>query len=120
MKKVLMSVVIMGMATGAYAVEFRDLSSVKAADIKALAATEGAGAPAVFKGSVEPVDPATQIEWVSISGGKFTMGTTSIEQGFEDAKPIHEVAGKSKVDFFRAGPRDKIPVGAGPANGEPP
>lgn len=94
MKKFLMTVVMMGMAGGAYAAEFSDLA-VKAADIKALVATEGISVPAISKGYVEPVAPATPIEWVSISGGKFTMGTTSIEQGFEDAKPIHEVAIKT-------------------------
>ena len=35
--------------------------------------------------------PATPVEWVNISGGKFTMG----RHGFENAKPIHEVAVKT-------------------------
>jgi formylglycine-generating enzyme required for sulfatase activity len=82
MKKVLMSIVMMGMAAGAYAAEFGDLA-VKATDLKAMAG--------ISKGYVEPVEPATPIEWVSIIGGKFTMGTTSIEQGFEDAKSVREV-----------------------------
>ena len=39
--------------------------------------------------------PAKPVEWVTINGGKFTMGTDSGEKGFEDAKPIHEVAIKT-------------------------
>jgi iron(II)-dependent oxidoreductase len=39
--------------------------------------------------------PSKPIEWVTINGGKFTMGTDSGEKGFEDAKPIHEVAIKT-------------------------
>jgi len=39
--------------------------------------------------------PTKPVEWVSISGGKFTMGTDSGEIGFEAAKPIHEVAIKT-------------------------
>jgi len=94
MKKVLMSVVMMGLTGGAYAADFSDLA-VKAADLKALVAADGITVPAISKGYVEPVEPATPIEWVSISGGKFTMGTTSTEQGFEDAKPIREVTIKT-------------------------
>jgi len=47
------------------------------------------------KGYVEPMESATPIEWVTIPGGKFTMGTTSIERGFEDANPAHEVTIKT-------------------------
>jgi len=75
----------------------------------ALAALRGyAGAPAqdapvtkaevaggFTKGYVEPVEPAAPIEYITIPGGKFTMGTTSIEEGFEDAKPVHEMAIKT-------------------------
>ena len=39
--------------------------------------------------------PTKPIEWVTIAGGKFNMGTDSGEKGFEDAKPIHEVAIKT-------------------------
>jgi len=46
----------------------------------------------ISKGFEEPV---ISIEWVSISGGKFKMGTTSIEECFEDAKPVHEVTIKT-------------------------
>ena len=35
--------------------------------------------------------PTKPVEWVSIPGGKFTMGTDSEAPGFEDAKPAHEV-----------------------------
>jgi len=87
MKKVVIAIVIMGMTGGVYAADFYSLA-VKAADLKTIVATDG-------KGYVEPVEPATPIEWVTINGGKFTMGTTSIEQGFEDAKPFHEVAIKT-------------------------
>ncbi|MFA6435190.1 MAG: formylglycine-generating enzyme family protein [Elusimicrobiales bacterium] len=86
MKKVLLTLVVMGMACGAYTAEFSDLT-VKAADLKTMAA--------VSKGYVEPAEPVKPIEWVSISGGRFTMGTTSRGQGFEDAKPVHKVAIKT-------------------------
>ncbi|HBB65985.1 MAG TPA: hypothetical protein DCZ93_01525 [Elusimicrobia bacterium] len=39
--------------------------------------------------------PAKPAEWVTISGGKFTMGTDSGEEGFEDANPAHEVTIKT-------------------------
>ncbi|HAH32285.1 MAG TPA: hypothetical protein DCL44_08230 [Elusimicrobia bacterium] len=39
--------------------------------------------------------PTKPVEWVTINGGKFTMGTDSGEKGFEDAKPIHEVVIKT-------------------------
>lgn len=85
---------LLGLAGGAYAADFDDLGGVKAAGLKALAAAEGFAVPEVNKGYMEPVEPSTTVEWVSISGGKFTMGTTS-GQGFEDAKPVHEVAIKT-------------------------
>ena len=49
------------------------------------------------KGYVAATDPAAgvptkPVEWVTITGGKFTMGTDSDEKGFENAKPSHEVA----------------------------
>ena len=94
MKKFLMSVFVMGLTGGAYAADFSDLA-VKAADLKALVVADGITVPAISKGYVEPVEPATPIEWVTISGGKFTMGTTGAEQGFEDAKPIREVTIKT-------------------------
>lgn len=35
--------------------------------------------------------PGQAVEWVSIGGGKFTMGTNDGTDWFKDAKPIHEV-----------------------------
>jgi formylglycine-generating enzyme required for sulfatase activity len=40
----------------------------------------------ITKGYVEPVEPATPIEWVPISGGKFRMGATVIGEAFGDDK----------------------------------
>jgi formylglycine-generating enzyme required for sulfatase activity len=42
----------------------------------------------------KPVNPKP-VEWVTINGGKFMMGTDSGGKAFEDAKPIHEVAIKT-------------------------
>jgi len=56
---------------------------------------KAAAVKGINKSSVEPVEPATPIEYIAIPGGKFTMGTTGIEQGFEDAKPVHEVTIKT-------------------------
>jgi len=91
MKKFLVSVVVMWMTGGVYAAEFSDLA-VKAADLKAMAA--------ISKGYVAGNGPSAgvptkPVEWVTINGGKFTMGTDSGEKGFENAKPIHEVAIKT-------------------------
>ena len=99
MMKFLMAVVMMGIAGGAYAAEFGDLV-VKAADIKALVATEGIVVPTVLKGYVAgnypsisaPVKP---VEFISIPAGKFTMGTDSGVGSVEDTTPIHEVAIKT-------------------------
>jgi len=114
MKKVLTTVVMMGMAAGAYAADFSDLA-VKATDLKALVVADGIPVPAISKGYVEPVAPATPIEWVSISGGKFTMGTTDIS-GFEDAKPVREVTIKtfdmSKTDVTVAQYKECVIKGA--------
>jgi formylglycine-generating enzyme required for sulfatase activity len=41
---------------------------------------------------VRPVKP---VEWITIPGGKFMMGTDSGEKGLENAKPVHEVTIKS-------------------------
>ena len=56
---------------------------------------EAAAVKGINKGYVGPVDPSTPIEWVTINGGKFTMGTDSGDKRFENAKPIHEVAIKT-------------------------
>jgi len=73
--------------SGISTAEFSDLA-VKAADLKAMAA--------ISKGHVAGNDPSagvpTQpVEWITINGGTFTMGTDS----GGDAKPIHEVAIKT-------------------------
>ena len=39
--------------------------------------------------------PAKPVEWITINGGKFTMGAAADKPGFEDAKPTHEVAIKT-------------------------
>ena len=39
--------------------------------------------------------PSVPIEWITIPGGKFTMGTDSGDDGLEDAKPVHEVTIKT-------------------------
>ncbi|HAF94631.1 MAG TPA: hypothetical protein DER10_10905 [Elusimicrobia bacterium] len=39
--------------------------------------------------------PAKPVEWVTITGGKFTMGTDSGGEEFENARPSHEVAVKT-------------------------
>ena len=56
--------------------------------------------PEISKGYVAGIDPSAgvptkPVEWVTINGGKFTMGTDSGEKGFKNAKPIHEVAIKT-------------------------
>lgn len=95
MKGILIAAVLLGLGGGAYAADFGDLGGAKAAGLKALAAAEGIAVPEVNKGHVAPVEPATPIEYVAIPGGKFTMGTRSMEKDFEDAKPVHEVAIKT-------------------------
>ena len=100
MKRILIAAVMMGMTGGAYAADFNDLAGVRSAGLKALAAAEGIAVPAVNKGYVAGNDaavvtPSKPVEYITINGGKFTMGTDSGEAGFEDAKPIHEVAIKT-------------------------
>ncbi len=57
--------------------------------------------PVGTKGYIAGNDPSVggrsfkPVEWVAISGGKFMMGTDSGERGFENAKPVHEVAVKT-------------------------
>ena len=82
MKKVLMTVVMLGMSGGMYAAEFSELAGVKAADLKASAASGSFAVPSVSKGYVAGNDPSAgvptkPVEWVAINGGKFTMGTDS-------------------------------------------
>jgi sulfatase modifying factor 1 len=59
-----------------------------------------AAAAGMTKGYIAANDPAAgalarPLEWVALSGGKFTMGTDSGENGFENAKPVHEVVLKN-------------------------
>jgi iron(II)-dependent oxidoreductase len=61
---------------------------------------KAAAVKGINKGYVAGLDPSAgvptkPVEFISIPGGKFTMGTDSGEKGFEDAKPIHEVAIKT-------------------------
>src|SRR3989339_1084511 len=91
MKKFLVSVVVMWMTGGVYAAEFSDLA-VKVADLKAMAAISKGYVAGNGPSAGVPTQP---VEWVTINGGKFTMGTDSGEKGFENAKPIHEVAIKT-------------------------
>ena len=52
------------------------------------------------KGYVAGLDPSyigKPITWIAIPGGKFMMGTSSGEENFKDAKPVHQVTIK---DFY--------------------
>ena len=69
-------------------------------EIKPFYVETGSGKAPGNKGYVAGVGPlagapAKPVEFITIPGGKFTMGTDSGEKGFEDAKPIHEVAIKT-------------------------
>ena len=95
MKKLLMAVVLMVMSGRASAAQFSDLA-VKAADLEALAATDGFTIPAVHRGYVVGNGSPRQIEWITINGGKFTMGTDSDGHVYShDASPIHDVSIKA-------------------------
>ncbi len=99
MKKVLIAALMMVITGGAYAADFGDLGA-NASDLKARFSAEGSAVPAVNKGYVAGNDPlagvpSRPLEWVSLSGGKFTMGTDDSAVGFEDAKPAHEVTIKT-------------------------
>jgi len=91
MERLLMTLVALWMAGGAYAAEFGTLQSVKAADLKSGPTVEVAAVPAASKGYVEPELPAVPIEWVTIEGSKFLMGTNTSGSIFADARPAHEV-----------------------------
>ena len=96
MRKIMMVVVLSVMAGGAYAADFSELG-VNASDLKGRIVAEGVIMPPVSKGYVAGNDPSTgvpskPVEWVSIPGGKFTMGTDDLGDLFTDAKPIHEVS----------------------------
>ena len=99
MKGIIVTILMMGMTGGIYAADFSELGR-NASDLKALFLAENIAVPAVNKGYVAGNDPSAgvpskPVEWVSIPGGKFTMGTDDGASGFEDAKPIHEVAIKT-------------------------
>jgi len=93
-KSTILVAVLMAAAGSAYAADFSDLQTLRASDVKNIPAALGEVARG-YVGPVEPVDSATPIDWVSIPGGKFTMGTTSTEQDFVNAKPVREVAIKT-------------------------
>jgi len=85
----------------------KNTSGVEASDIrgpeqeiKPFYVETGSGKAPGNKGYVAGIDPSAgaptnPVEYVTISGGKFTMGTDSGEAGFEDAKPIREVTIKT-------------------------
>lgn len=94
MNKILMTVVMLGMTGGAYTAEFSDLA-VKAAGLKALAAVDGITRGYVAANDPVVTTPSQAVEFVTINGGKFSMGIDNGEKGFEDSKPIHEVTIKT-------------------------
>jgi formylglycine-generating enzyme required for sulfatase activity len=60
----------------------------------------GTALPDVSKGyvagnSASVIEPNTSIEWITIPGGKFAMGTDENIIGYEDSKPIHVVTVKT-------------------------
>lgn len=76
MLQFLMAVVVMGMAGGAYAVQFDDLA-VKAEDLKASVAAKVAAVEPDFHPMPAPGN------WVAIAGGKFKMVTDNGVSAFE-------------------------------------
>ncbi len=92
-KTILTAVVALGFSGGVYA-----QSAIE--QLKTAAITVAGGSSAVETVPVRmPLcaqsRQARQLEWVSIPGGKFVMGTDNDAQGFKDAKPLHEVAVKT-------------------------
>ena len=103
MKKMIIAVaVLIGISGGVYAGQAREqlegaatfweLKAINPAEAIVVAASD---AP-VFKSYAAGNDlfagvPAKPVEWVTIPGGKFIMGTDSGERGFEDAWPSHAV-----------------------------
>ena len=94
MNKFAIAVVMVVSLAASGSAEFK-LNSLTAGDLKGMAVAEGFTIPAGFKGYVKPVTPALPTEWVSITGGRFAMGTSDRGEGYEDAKPVHEVAIKT-------------------------
>ncbi|HBB66229.1 MAG TPA: hypothetical protein DCZ93_02795 [Elusimicrobia bacterium] len=89
MKKVLIALVMLGMAASASAVEFNDLP-LNAADLKAMLPAESAGIPSPEGMAVEE-GSAVPIEWLPIPGGKFMMGTENGATSYADTRPVHKV-----------------------------
>ncbi len=95
MKKILMLAIVMTMSCFANAVDFSDMA--KDINFKNLMTSE-ALSKGYVEGNIPEVEPAfVPINWVFISGGKFQMGTDSLNWWghFEDAYPVHEVTIKS-------------------------
>ncbi len=74
--------------------------SITKPDIKPFYVETGSRKAPGNKGYVAGTDsvagvPVKPVVFNTIPGGKFTMGTDTGEKGFEDAKPIHEVAIKT-------------------------
>ena len=85
----MMVLMFAGTASAGVAFDTLKLYAGDAADPAVMAVPEASPA-AVSKGYVEPVSQ-TPTDFVVIPGGKFNMGTNSMDEGFEDAKPVHEV-----------------------------
>lgn len=68
-----MTVVMLGMTGGAYAAEFSDLA-VKAAVLRSGVAAEGVAVPAVSRAAGVLEEP---VEFITIPGGRFIMGSES-------------------------------------------
>lgn len=52
----------------------------------------GSGKESSVNGHAVGGAPSRPFKWVTIKGGKFKMGTDSLEEGFDFTKPVHEVA----------------------------
>ncbi len=103
MNKIIASLILMGLAVGAYAADFGDL----AVSARALRASAEKSAPAEFPevpppGSVlfEPdaaayAAKAGSIKWVAIPSGKYLMGAEKSAPGSNNTRPVREVGIKS-------------------------
>jgi len=75
MKKSFIVAAVLCMTGGLYAQEFESLG-MKAAALKDMPAAEGIAMPDASKSYIDPSIPVKPIEWVTITGGRFTMGYT--------------------------------------------